>query len=166
MPEGYWWTVFDVAKDSEVEEICKFLTNHYMTAPGELFVVACEKSKFLWALKTPGYNKDLHFMIRNSHNELVGIITAVPRKFQIVNQTKSMATVNFLAVHSNHREKGLAKCLMIELERRLRKVGYHQAFFSTSHPIPTPLCQTTYTNRLINAKKLHEVGFCTHEAIY
>ena len=125
-----------------------------MSAPGEYFIVTCEKSKFLWALKTPGYNKDLHFMIRNQENELIGIVTAVPRKFSILSQTKTMAAVNFLAVHKDHRKKGLAEALMKELDRRLRKVGLHQAFFATHHPIPTPLCQTNYTNRLLNAKKL------------
>ena len=35
LPEGYWWTDYDVNDDAQIDEVCEFLKHNYMTGSNE-----------------------------------------------------------------------------------------------------------------------------------
>jgi hypothetical protein len=61
-----------------------FLKNNYLGFENGIMKVVCEKEKFIWAIKTPGYIKDLHLLIKNQENEIVAMLTTSPRKMSIL----------------------------------------------------------------------------------
>jgi hypothetical protein len=61
LPEGYWWTDFDVDDNAQIDEVCEFLKYNYMSAGNDYIRVQCEREKFKWAVKSPGFIKDLFF---------------------------------------------------------------------------------------------------------
>jgi glycylpeptide N-tetradecanoyltransferase len=68
------------------------------------------KEKFRWGAATPGYIKDLHFMVRNSKNgKILASIIGCPKKMVLCGQNiNKMCEVNFLAVHQSLRDKRMA----------------------------------------------------------
>lgn len=109
LPAGFEWSEFDITDDTVVEEICEFLMDHYVEDEVGNFRLLYSKEKFRWGAATPGYNKNLHFLVRNSKNKkIMASIVGCPKKIVICGKTMKIAEINFLAVHHKLRSKRLA----------------------------------------------------------
>jgi glycylpeptide N-tetradecanoyltransferase len=112
LPQGFEWANFDVKNDEEVDEICKFLEDHYVEDALGNFKVSYSREKFRWAVQTHYYTPELHILIRNSQNKkIMAIATGDPKKFVINGKVVKMVEGNFMCVHSKLREKRLAMIL-------------------------------------------------------
>jgi glycylpeptide N-tetradecanoyltransferase len=76
-----------------------------------------------------------------------------------MHRIKHCAEINFLCVHKKLRGKRLAPVLIKEVTRRCHLVGIFQAVYTGGIFIPTPVARCQYYHRIINTKKLVEVGF-------
>jgi len=100
LPPGFEWSEFDITNDEEVEEICKFLEEHYVEDELGNFRVIYKKEKFRWAVMCPGYKVELHTLIRNSKNKkIMGLAKGEPKKAIINGRTVKVVEGNFLCVH-------------------------------------------------------------------
>ena len=100
LPPGFEWVNFDVTNDKDVADICNFLEEHYVEDEAGLFKVKYTAEKFRWAVQTPGYDSELHFVIKNSKNgKIMALATGDPKKFLICGQTVKLVEGNFLCVH-------------------------------------------------------------------
>lgn len=65
--------------------------------------------KLRWGIASPGYVKELQFLIRNSKNKkILACIFGIPKNVVVLGKTIKMVEVNFLAVHRNLRAKRMA----------------------------------------------------------
>ncbi|KAG7570466.1 Myristoyl-CoA:protein N-myristoyltransferase C-terminal [Arabidopsis thaliana x Arabidopsis arenosa] len=71
-----------------------------------------------------------------------------------------MPKINFLCVHKkNLRSKRLAPVLIKELIRRVHLQNIWQAVYTSLDVLPTPVTTCQYWGRMLNPKKLIDVGF-------
>lgn len=74
-----------------------------------IFTVTYTPEKFIWAVATPGWRKDLHTIIRNSKNKkILGSAFGDPKMFMINDKKVKLVEGNFLCVHPKLRSKRLA----------------------------------------------------------
>jgi glycylpeptide N-tetradecanoyltransferase len=111
-----------------------------------------------WALRPPGYKQEWHIAVRN-RTQLVGFISGVPLVTHMCGQVRTTAEINFLCVHKKLRHKRLAPVLIKEMTRRAQLQGVWQAIYTGGVALPRPVGTSTYHHRLLNPKKLLEVGF-------
>ena len=160
LPKGFHWADFDVKDDSQIDEICNFLSDFYVEDESGQFRLDYSKEKLKWACCTPGYIKDLHFCVRSEENDkIMATIVGIPKKVVINGETVKTAEVNFLAVHRSLRGKRLAQVMIIEMMRRKRLHGLMTAFYTAHHAQPTPFCTVGFYNRFLNPKKLIDIGY-------
>ena len=83
--------------------------DHYVEDDEGNFRLLYTPAKFRWAIMTPGWIKDLHFMVRNFKNKkIMALITVVPKKFIVLGKNLKMCETNFLAVHKKLRNRRFA----------------------------------------------------------
>ena len=100
LPEGFEWSTFDITNDDECQEICDFLTEHYVEDNLGNFRLYYSKDKFRWGVASPGFMKDMNFLIRNSKNKkILACIVGVPKKLVVNGKPVKVVEVNFLAIH-------------------------------------------------------------------
>mmetsp|Transcript_958 Transcript_958/g.1704 ORF Transcript_958/g.1704 Transcript_958/m.1704 type:complete len:323 (-) Transcript_958:67-1035(-) len=135
--------------------------DHYVEDPAGNFRLQYSKEKFKWGVATPGYIKDMHFIVRNSKNKkILATCVGVPKKLVVLGRTIKVCEANFLSVHRALRKKRLAQIMVQEIMRRKRLNGFMQAYYTSGHTIPTPFTTSNYLNRFINPKKLAEIMYC------
>ena len=85
LPAGFEWDSFDISNEETAAEIITFLNANYISDPNGLFVEQNTIEKLRWCICTPGWQKDLHFCVRNSKNKkIMATCVLVPKKL-IVN---------------------------------------------------------------------------------
>ena len=134
--------------------------DHYVEDQNNNFRLLYSKEKFRWAVAPPGYNKEFHFVIRNSKNKkILASLIGVPKKISICGKVLKILEVNFLAVHRKLRDKRMAQTVIQEMMRRKRLHGLPQAYYTSAHSMPTPFATCHFMNRFINSKKLVEIKY-------
>lgn len=84
LPEGFYWENFDARIDEVANEVCDFLMDHYVESNTGDFRLIYTVEKFRWAILSPGYNPEFHFVVRSDKNKkIMGCILSVPRKYVI-----------------------------------------------------------------------------------
>ena len=95
----------------------EFLTTNYVESDTAGFSLMYPKETIQWALGVPGRFEDWLFCIRKG-DEMIGMITGVPRGIVVKDKTHQMIEVNFLCVSREYRSKRLAPILIKEITRR------------------------------------------------
>lgn len=117
MPDGFEFDTFDVTDDATVNDICKFIEEHYVESSD--FRVIYTPEKFRWALMTPGWVQEYHFVVRNSKNKkIMALMVGCPKKYILLGKTITMLEGNFFAIHKKLRNKRLAPIMSQEMFRR------------------------------------------------
>lgn len=107
-----------------------------------------------------GFHVDWHIGVRvKDSGKLVAFITGIPAKIRVLQQTRTMAEINFLCVHKKLRSKRLAPLLIKEVTRRVNLTDVWQASYTAGVVLPKPVAICRYWHRSLNPKKLIEVGF-------
>ena len=161
LPPGFEWSTLDIENDDQVEEVIDFLENHYVEDTVGNFRLKYSKEKFRWGAATPGYIKDLHFLVRSTKTgKILASIMGCPKKMVLCGKTiNKTCEVNFLAVHASLRTKRMAQTVIQEMMRRKRMHGFMQAYYTSGHTMPTPFSTTHYMNRFINVDKLVKIQY-------
>ena len=82
------------------------MEQHYIEDSIGNFRLKYSKEKLRWALSSPGYYNELHFLIRNSKNKkILASIVGVPKTAVILGTEMLLCEGNFLAVHRSLRSK-------------------------------------------------------------
>ena len=138
-----------------MEELKKFLENHYVEDNVGNFRLKYSAEKLRWGIQMPGYIKELHFVVRSTQKKnILASIIGVPKTLIVCGQKVKMLEVNFLAVHQKARSKRMAQIVIQEMMRRKRLHGLPQAFYTSGHSMPTPFTTCHYMNRFINGETL------------
>jgi len=160
MPKGFEWCEVDVTDEKERKEIYKLLTDNYVEDNDCMFRFDYSPEFLLWALTPPGYNKEFHVGVRSSKTrKLMALITGVPAVVRAYDKAVEMVEINFLCVHKKLRSKRLAPVLIKEVTRRVNLTGVFQAVYTAGVVLPVPVAKCRYYHRLIQPKKLVEIGF-------
>lgn len=107
-----------------------------------------------------GFQKQFHVGVRSSKSKrLMALITGVPAVIRAHDKPVDMVEINFLCVHKKLRSKRLAPVLIKEITRRVNLSGVFQAVYTAGVVLPVPVAQCRYYHRLLDPKKLIEVGF-------
>ena len=105
-----------------MQDICDFIEEHYVESKD--FRVIYTPAKFRWALMTPGWKKDYHFVVRNSKNKKINaLMVGCPKKYILLGKPITMLEGNFFSIHKKLRNKRLAPVMSQEMFRRQRKNG-------------------------------------------
>mmetsp|Transcript_14771 Transcript_14771/g.22946 ORF Transcript_14771/g.22946 Transcript_14771/m.22946 type:complete len:430 (-) Transcript_14771:2557-3846(-) len=160
MPKGFEWCDVDVTLQEEREEVYKLLTENYVEDNDCMFRFDYSVEFLLWALTPPGFQKQFHVGVRSSKSKrLMALITGVPAVIRAHDKAVDMVEINFLCVHKKLRSKRLAPVLIKEITRRVNLSGVFQAVYTAGVVLPVPVAQCRYYHRLLDPKKLIEVGF-------
>ena len=95
--------VLQIDDDSQVEELYKLLNQHYVEDDDNMFRFNYSPQFLKWALTPPGWQKELLCAIRDTTNEMVGFISAVPATIRVEDTVKKITEINFLCLHRNLR---------------------------------------------------------------
>ena len=137
----------------------ELLRDNYVEDSDNMFRFKYSIPFLRWALGAPNVPKEWLVGVRVAKNQrLVGMITGIPVQVGVKAATLPMAEINFLCVHKKLRTKRLAPVLIKEVTRRVNLKGVWQAVYTAGKYIPTPFSETLFYHRLINVKKLVDVG--------
>jgi len=160
MPKGFEWCEVDILDEVERQEVYKLLNENYVEDNDCMFRFDYSPEFLVWALTPPGFTKNFHVGVRSSKNKkLRALITGVPAMVRVHDKTVKMVEINYLCVHKKLRSKRLAPVLIKEITRRVNLTGVFQAVYTAGIVLPVPVGKCSYYHRLINPKKLIEVGF-------
>lgn len=160
LPEGFEWSVIDLADNKIMEEVYDLLTNNYVEDTDGTLRFKYSVSFLKWALTPPEYIKDWIIGVRVVKNKkLVGFISGIPVNVTVKDKDNKMAEINFLCVHKKLRSKRLAPVLIKEITRRVNIKDIWQAVYTAGSYIPTPIAEVLYYHRSLNVKKLIDIGF-------
>ena len=160
MPKGFEWCVVDILDEVKRMEVYKLLNENYVEDNDCMFRFDYSPDFLVWALTPPGFSKDFHVGVRSSKTKkLVAFITAIPAMIRAHDKTVPMVEINFLCVHKKLRSKRLAPVLIKEITRRVNLSGVFQAVYTAGVVLPVPVAKCQYFHRLLQPKKLVEVGF-------
>src|SRR5210317_944697 len=149
LPDGFSWD------KPKLEEAHKLLNAHYVC--DETFRLTYSLETLKWAAELRGYeNRGIR---HNDTGELIGYISSVPTNVRACEDVLNMVQINFLCVHPNYRDRGFAPVLISEIKRIANTKGVWQAVYTAVTKIPTPLVKSTYWHRILNVKKLSDIGF-------
>jgi glycylpeptide N-tetradecanoyltransferase len=149
LPDGFSWKV------CSVEEAHPLLNEYYLTSESSILKYSLETLK--WAAESQGYEN--RGIVHDETQELIGFISSVPNKIRVCEDILNMVQINFLCVHDDFRTMGFAPLLIGEMKRIANTKGVWQAVYTAVTKIPTPLVKSTYWHRILNVKKLSDVGF-------
>jgi glycylpeptide N-tetradecanoyltransferase len=149
LPNGFSWKV------CSVEEAHPLLNEQYISSDSSKIKYSLETLK--WAAESPGYEN--RGIIRDETQELIGFISSVPNKIRVCEDILSMVQINFMCVHDDFRTMGFAPILISEMKRIANTKGIWQAVFTAVTKIPTPIVKSRYWHRILNVKKLSDIGF-------
>ncbi|BEI80486.1 hypothetical protein CcaverHIS002_0110150 [Cutaneotrichosporon cavernicola] len=160
LPAGFEWSIVDIKKDEEIDEVHNLLTENYVEDDDAMFRFRYSREFLLWALTPPGYYKEWHIGVRvQKTGKLVGFISGIPVELRVRNNTFMNAEINFLCVHKKLRSKRLAPVLIKEVTRRVNLANIWQAIYTAGVRIPTPFSTCRYYHRSLNPAKLVDIGF-------
>lgn len=145
----------------EAKEVYDLLNKNYVEDDDEMFRFDYSPAFLEWALTPPGHRKEFVVGIRvaSGSKKLVGFITGVPVQMRVYDKTMPMVEINFLCVLKKLRSKRLAPVLIKEITRRVNLTGVWQAVYTAGVVLPKPVSKCRYYHRLINPKKLIDIGF-------
>jgi glycylpeptide N-tetradecanoyltransferase len=149
LPGGFSWKV------CSVEEAHPFLNEYYLASESSRLKYSLETLK--WAAESPGYEN--RGIVHDETQELIGFISSVPSKVRVCDDVLNMVQINFLCVHDKYRTLGFAPLLISEMKRIANTKGIWQAVYTAVTKIPTPLVKSNYWHRILNVKKLSDIGF-------
>lgn len=162
LPEGFEWCNIDIHKDDQAQEVYELLTKNYVEDTEGSFRFDYSIDFLRWAICPPKYKPKWHIGVRASKNKkLLGFITGIPVKLNVLGEELESSEINFLCVHKKLREKRLAPVLIKEVTRRINRTNIWQAIYTAGTLIPKPFSSPYYFHRNINYKKLIECGFCS-----
>ncbi|EOA28682.1 hypothetical protein CARUB_v10024907mg [Capsella rubella] len=152
------WTILDMNSDEMCSEVYNFLKQNY---PDDSLPFKANYSReFLrWSLCSPGYYQSWHIGVRvKTSKKLVAFIGGVPVKLRVRDEVVKMAKISFLCVHKKLRSKELAPVMIKEVTRRVHLQNIWQAAYASCHILSRPVATCRYWGRILNLKKLIDVG--------
>ncbi|KAG7574848.1 Myristoyl-CoA:protein N-myristoyltransferase C-terminal [Arabidopsis suecica] len=158
LPAQFEWTICDMNSDDMCSEMYNFLKENYPD-DGHRFKVDYSKEFLKWALCPPGYYQSWHIGVRvKTSKKLVAFISGVPARIRVRGEVVKIAKINLLCVHKKLRYKGLAFVMIKEVTRRVHLQNIWQAAYATSYILSRPVTICRYSGRMLNPRKLMDVG--------
>ncbi|CAD8061547.1 unnamed protein product [Paramecium sonneborni] len=163
--DKFEWFNVDLRNEEQAQQVYTLLKENYVEDDDNMFRFDYSIDFLRWALLPPGQYSDWLIGVR-VNQKLVGFITGIPVTLYIENEQNKikMTEINFLCVHKKIRANRLAPVLIKEITRRVHIKNMWQAVYTAGIVVPTPISQTRYYHRSLNAKKLIEVGFSSLSA--
>jgi glycylpeptide N-tetradecanoyltransferase len=159
--ESLEWYDIDITDKNDVNKLSEFLNKYYVEDSNNEFRFLYTTDFLQWALCPPNHKKlDLCFSIRlKETGVIVGFMSGVMLTMNIGAGEQGVGDGDFLCVHPKLRKKGLAQVLIKEAVRRMVLCNRYQATYAGANKLPKPVCKTQYYHRIINLRKLVDVGF-------
>ncbi|KAG7644244.1 Myristoyl-CoA:protein N-myristoyltransferase C-terminal [Arabidopsis suecica] len=151
------WTRCDMNSDDMCLEMYNFLKEN--SPDDQQIKYEYSKEYLRWALCPPGYYQSWHIGVRvKTSKKLIAFICGRPTRIRVRDEVVKMAKVNSLCVHKKLRSKGLAPLMIKELTRRVKLQNIWQAAYTSSHILSRPVTTSRDWVRMLNPKKLIDVG--------
>lgn len=153
IPDGFKFKTLNL---SYLDEIHKFLLNHYIEDDQHLVRLVYSKDFLYWYLRyiPPGFIVGLCYK-----NKLVGLITASFFDMIVYEKKIKVPYINLFCLQKQVRNLGLAICLIDEIKNRILKMNLNYAIFTGMKKITKPFCTSKDNMIPINHKKLIDIGF-------
>ncbi|XP_047962447.1 glycylpeptide N-tetradecanoyltransferase 1-like [Salvia hispanica] len=166
LPSAYELVTCNMDSEEVCSEVYTLLTNNYVENDGSMFRFNYSKEFLRWALCPPGYFPSWHVGLRvKTSKKLVAFISGIPAKIRIRDAVVQLAQINFLCVHKKLRSRRLTPVMIKEVSRRVRMENIWQAAYTAGVVLPTPIASCQYWHRLLNTKKLLDVGYIRLDAL-
>ncbi|KAI8901504.1 acyl-CoA N-acyltransferase [Globomyces pollinis-pini] len=150
--EGFNCTILDLNDEVQLTELHLLLLHHYVSHSQSGIKLNYSKEFIKWSLMIPGYNKEFHIALRDlKTNSMIGFIGGVPIHCEICTLKLKIMSVNFLCLHKNVRNIGLAPKLINHLVWKMSRCNIHQAIYTGGKEIHMPLLESRYHYRTLNS---------------
>jgi glycylpeptide N-tetradecanoyltransferase len=159
LPKGFEWSIIDLTKEEELNELQVFLATYYNYDDEEPDRILDYSKEFLkWFLMPPNYFPDLIVGVK-CNNRLVASICGIPMMLNIYGKIIDTIEINFLCIHPKLRQKRLAPVMIKEVTRRTNLHNIWQAFYTGEKDLPNCLISYNYYHRPLNIPKLVDLDF-------
>lgn len=143
--------------DYSIEELELFLRNNYVVDEFNMFRLHYSKESLEWILKTPTFNSEFHFCVRDN-SKMIGFLSASPMTLKISGCKKSCICINFFCIDAGTRRLGLAKELIGQLRKRCG-LDFTAAIATSPVSFGDVMCECAIWNRFLNVEKLIRTEF-------
>lgn len=160
LPKNFEW--LEITSDDAIQTVHQFLVNNYVQS--DTYRLQYSEAFLRWYFDFPDGFPDCKVgLVSNDGGEMLGFISANPAPLSIGSTKITTMEVNFLCVHRDNREAGLAPLLIKEITRRVVHNGCQLAMFTGKRPSYDPLCVTHYYHRMLNIPKLVALEYCSRD---
>ena len=159
LPEGMYLSDVSCSDDAMMRELTDFINAHYVESSDGTFRLQYDKDflRHYMSQGKPGWT----VIIRDQEtHEILGTITAVPRKIAMRGVVHKIVEVNFLCVLPGVRSKALAPLLITEITRRVNLSGIAVAIHTCGKELPMKSFATvSYFHKFLDVRRLNELGW-------
>lgn len=160
LPDGFEFHTLDLNDDEELIKLQTFLNNNYLESDNENMKFAYSIESIKWMTQCPGYFPELAICVRICSSKLIiATIFGIPMTVKVYDKIMTQVEINLLCVDKLFRNKRLAPVMIKEVTRRTNLRGIFQAIYTGGNNLPNKLCTARYYHRLINVKKMSNIGF-------
>lgn len=101
MKDGWGkWDTLDTTSEEQMLQVCDFLETHYFTDVSNKFQVKFTPERLRWAICTPGFDSNLHLILRSAANDnILGCVFAMPKNVLVSNEKIKMVDIQYLTTH-------------------------------------------------------------------
>lgn len=149
LPEGYSWV--DIDTDERKTAVVALLQSNYIK--NERFHLEYPEATIR------SWIDAAEIASVACNGVVVGCVMAQIDTVAIKGVKVPMALVDFLCVHSDHRDAGFALHLVREMMRKCAKQKIGSAYYTSAHTLPNPVSFFTYFHRCINAERALDARF-------
>lgn len=153
LPPNCFWNEIE----NGIREVVTFLNENYVEDGDSKFRLLYSEDFVRWFLPQgkSGWNISI-----SSNGAIIGFVSAVVRKINLLRETIVVAEVNLLCVHKKYRKQNLAPLLISEITRRINLTGTFIAIYTSGSYLPQkPFLTTRYFHKYLNLNKLNDLGF-------
>ena len=144
---------------NDINLISTFLSDNYVEDKKFRYNYSYEFMK--WYLDEDSINVGFF-----ENDELIGFICGKKLNISLNNKEELICEIDFLCVNKNHRNNKLCPMLINEIHKQFNNIGIYEAIYTSEHNYNNQITHSDYFVRIINAKKLYEIGYINYNISY
>lgn len=157
---------FATAAEHEYPLIHRFLRDNYVEDSSGVFRLIYSPALLHGEFTCPNTRPEYCVTVKENSAAIVGFMFAKEHAMVLAGRRVRLASVNYLCVARELRDRGLAPVLIAEIRRRVNLRGIASAIFTGAVTLPFRLCQARYFHRILDCEYLISSGFINYYVGY
>ena len=157
LSDNFIWYDINPKSDTDINDLYKFLYDNYNDT-GDKFGLHYTIELLQWYLSNPNYFTNL-FLVVKYKEKIVGSVIGIPITMSIFDKIDTFIYISFLCINKKLRSKSLCGIMTKKIIQRVYLNNLKYIYFASSLLLPAPIHYTIYYHRVLNIKKMVNIGF-------